>query len=141
MGLFAGREKVVSGRWLGLMMAGVLGGMAAMPYPCAGQTSSNPSTIQSPSQNSGGGPQPPSLNSGIPGTQGPGGIQGISPATPGIIQTPAATPLPGTANTLTGIAQSSTPGLTFAPPPVGRGLPGMPGGPPLNSSMGASDPS
>jgi len=107
------------------LMLGVLG---AMTLPCAAQAPATPpaqNPLPNPLQGSAGGPPPPIIPaSGLPGTP-----------TPGV--TTAATPPLGLAGPLL-----QGPGLTafYGQPPVGRGYPGMPGGPPLNSPVGALDP-
>jgi hypothetical protein len=74
---------------------------------------------------------PPSQNQPQPNPQP--GTQEVVP-TGGLttVQTQPTSALPG----MTG---SSSVGKSFGT--AGRGLPGMPGGPPLNSAMGAQDPS
>ena len=108
------------------MVVGILGGLSAMAIPCRAQAPATPPTqnaVPSPTQNSQGGPPPPIIpGSGAPGTP-----------TPGV--TTAATPQLGP------VVGVISPGVTifYGPPPVGRGLPGMPGGPALNGPMGAQD--
>ena len=103
-----------------------LGGLSALALPCAAQTPSAPPAAQNPAQSSAGGPafsSTPTLV--VPGTPSPGTTPGLTPGT-GAIPT---------------ISPSSGPALSFGRPPVGRGYPGMPGGPPLNAPMGAGNPS
>jgi len=103
---------------------GVLAGVSGAAVPSWAQAQS---ATQSPTQNSEGGPPPPVIpGSGVPGTPSAGVTTAVTPS--GTLQQP-------------GVLQG--PGLTtfYGPPPVGRGFPGMPGGPPLNVPMGAQDPS
>lgn len=98
--------------WPRLLLSGILVGLFTIP--CAAQIPP-PSPQNQPQPN----PQP--------------AVQEVAPVG-GSTTTPAQTPL-----VLPGATQSSTVGKTFGS--VGRGLPGMPGGPPLNGRMGAQDPS
>jgi hypothetical protein len=92
---------------------GMLGGLSAVAVPCMAQTLTAPANPLNPA-----GPQ----NPGIPPSVS--NIGGSATASPG---------------TTSGITQAPTAG-SIAPGPTtsaGRGLPGMPGGPPLNAPMGA----
>ena len=102
------------------LVAGALGGLISLTIPCAAQTLSVPSSSpdQAP-QNPQSGPQPSLPSAGVPGTVSSGTTSGL---------TPAASSIP-----------SSSPGMSFGT--VGRGLPGMVGGPPVAAPMGARDPS
>jgi hypothetical protein len=95
------------------LVVGVLGGLSVMALPGGAQTPSVP-----PNQatlNPAVGPQLPLL----PTT-------GTTPEfTPGVAPTPGINQIPSSGS---------------VSPSVGRGLPGMPGGPPLNAPMGAQDP-
>jgi hypothetical protein len=95
------------------IVIGVLGGLSAIVVPCVAQTLSAPANPLNPA-----GPQNP----------------GIPPSVPSIGVSATASPA-----TTSGITQAPTVG-SAAPGPTtsaGRGLPGMPGGPPLNAPMGA----
>jgi len=75
-----------------------------------------------------------------------GAAPGATPSSqPGAVVQNAPGQLPGTTPSSTptpGIGQRSGTKNLFAGAPVaGRGLPGMPGGPPVNEPMGARDPS
>jgi hypothetical protein len=91
---------------------------AALAHPCFAQTAPAPVPPQNPSMQS--------LQ------------EGIQPALPG-----SASPAVGSPSSAA--ATAVTPSLGPARPnslqPAGRGLPGMPGGPPLNRASGAQDPS
>jgi hypothetical protein len=102
------------------MVAGTLAGLSAMPLPGKAQSTGAPPTLpfQVP-QNPPILPEPPPPSAAPPTP--------ISPAVP-------VTPLPTPGSTL-----SSSYGKSFGT--VGRGLPGMLGGPPLNATPGAQDPS
>ena len=102
------------------LVVGALGGLSAMAMPCAAQMVPGPPGVpnQAP-QNPAAVPQPSFPSIGLPGTQG----FGTTPALP-----PATSPTPGAGM-----------GKSFGT--AGRGLPGMPGGPPLTSPLGAQDPS
>lgn len=105
---------------------GALGGLSALALPCAAQTPSAPPAPQNAAQSSAGGPSSSSTPTiVVSGTPGPGTTPGLTPGTGAI---PAISP-------------SSGPGISFGQPPVGRGYPGMSGGPPLNAPMGAGNPS
>lgn len=100
------------------LVVGALGGLSAMAIPCAAQTPSDPPNQAAQTQqalNPAVGQQPPLVPS--TGTT-PGSTPGVA-LTPGINQTPSSGSLS---------------------PSVGRGLPGMPGGPPLTAPLGAVDP-
>jgi hypothetical protein len=81
----------------------------------------------------------------LPGSIQPQNPQASSPVTISPIQPssaptsglPANVVTPATTTQETAIGPAGTPVFTGA----GRGLPGMPGGPPLNSPLGARDPS
>lgn len=118
------------------MTAGMLVGLILMATPCPAQISSS----QTPTQNSGGGPAPPSISSGVPGLPGAGTTPAVG-AAPGLTAAGVSAQTAETPTTISGIGPSSGPTLTVRGAPVGRGLPGMPGGPPLSSRMGAQDPS
>src|SRR5436853_590471 len=102
------------------LVAGALGGLSALALPCAAQTLSTPPSApnQAP-QTPQSGPHPSLTSAGVPGTVSSGTTSAISPA---------ACSLP-----------SSGPGMSFGT--VGRGLPGLAGGPPVTAPMGARDPS
>ena len=96
------------------LLIGALEGLIVMVIPSVGQMLSVPPSSQNQAlQSPQAGPQPPLPSAGTPGT--------VSPATSTVL-TPAPTP---------GTSLSSS---------AGRGLPGMPGGPPLNAPMGSQDP-
>jgi hypothetical protein len=99
-----------------------LAGVGAFVFPCGAQTqtappaTANPPLIQNqPNQT----PQ-----AGAPNATVSGQAAGVTPV-----------PAPGIVGTTT----SSSAGKTFGS--VGRGLPGMPGGPPVNRPSGSQDPS
>ena len=98
---------------------GAFSGYFAWASPCAAQTVIAPavSQNQSPQNPQAGQLQPPLPTGGIPGTE-------ISPQAPG---------------GFTSDNMTSRPGRSLGS--AGRGLPGMPGGPPLKAPMGAVDPS
>lgn len=101
--------------WATVLVLGTLGGLGVTAVPCVAQMLSPPSGSQT---------QPPSIPGlTVPGLQGP-------VAQPGSTQTPILAP---------DVIQGSSPGMSFglAPGSVGQGLPGMPGGPPVNAPMGA----
>lgn len=105
-------EREMSGVWRRVLLAGILAGL--FTAPCAAQVPP-PSPQNQPPQN----PQP--------------GIQEVVPTGGATTtSTPPSSPLPAT-------SQSSALGKSFGS--AGRGLPGMPGGPPLTGRMGAQDPS
>ena len=88
----------------------------------------------------------PSMAQTLPGTSQPQNPVGTSPVTISPIQ-PSSAPTSGLpANVLTPATTNQLAPATGAPgrAPVflgaGRGLPGMPGGPPVNSTLGARDP-
>jgi len=95
------------------LIAGVLGGLSAVAYPCAAQAPpSLPSTQSQTAQSPAIGSQLPSMPSTTPAP------------------TPSVTPTPN-------LGQGSR--AEKLSPSVGRGLSGMSGGPPLNAPMGAQD--
>jgi hypothetical protein len=104
-----------------------LAGVGAFVFPCGAQSPSSPSFVPTP---------PPVQN--LP-NQPPqaGALPGLSNATvPGQANAgPTPVPAPG----IVGTATSSSAGKAFGS--VGGGLPGMPGGPPVNRPMGSQDPS
>lgn len=112
-----------------LAIAVVLGGVvgwAAAAVPCAAQTAAGQAQG---GQSSGGGAAGTTPSSGTQSTA----VQSTGTQIPGT--TPSSTPTPS-------IGQRTGPRNLFASSPVaGRGLPGMPGGPPVNAPMGARDPS
>jgi hypothetical protein len=101
------------------LAVGAFSGCFAWASPCAAQTVMAPDGTQNqPSQNPQAGQLPPPLpTGGVPGTE-------ITPQTIGGFMR----------NSL-----NSRPGMSLGS--AGRGLPGMPGGPPLKAPMGAQDPS
>lgn len=99
---------------------GVFAGLSMMTPPCTAQTVSVSPGAQSPTPQSGqAGLQPSLPNAGVPAAAASGQTSA---------QTPAVGPTVGSGSK-----------MVFGT--AGRGLPGMPGGPPLNSPMGAQDPS
>jgi hypothetical protein len=98
------------------IVIGVLGGLSATP--CSAQTLLAPPSAPSQATQS---PQvelqPLLPSTGVPGTVSPGTTSTLTPPT--------------------GPTPRSRPGKSFGT--VGRGLPGMSGGPPLNAPMGAMD--
>ena len=107
---------------------GFFTGWSLLSSPCSAQAPATPPTqnpLPNPAQGSAGGPAPPVIpGSGLPGTPTPG------------VTTAATAPLAPASPVL------QSPGITvfYGQPPVGRGLPGMPGGPPLNAPIGSQDP-
>lgn len=101
------------------LVAGALGGMSALAIPCMAQTLVPPGAPNQVPQTPQVVPQPL-----LPGAESPGAI---SPGTTSAVA-PAVTSTSG-----------SSPGILFGT--VGRGLPGMAGGPPVTAPMGARDPS
>src|SRR5213594_165739 len=106
-------EMVMNPQLVIALVVGVLGGLSVMALPCGAQTPSVP-------------PNQAALNPAV-GPQLP--LLPTTGTTPG--STPEVAPT-------TGINQIPSSGNLS--PSVGRGLPGMPGGPPLNAQMGAQDP-
>ena len=106
-------KRQMSQIWHLILIAGILATLFIAP--CAAQTP--PLSQQNQPQPN---PQPAALD-----VVGPTGGSTTAPVQP----TPA----------LPGMAQSSSVGKSFGS--AGRGLPGMPGGPPLTGGMGAQDPS
>ena len=99
-----------------LFVLSVLAGVGALVFPCGAQglsSPSSPSFVPTPSPNQNQSNQPP---------------QAVPNAT-----------VPGQANAGPTSVMSSSTGRRFGS--VGRGLPGMPGGPPVNGPMGSQDPS
>jgi hypothetical protein len=93
------------------LIVGVLGGLGAMVIPSVAQTLSVPPSPQSQApQNPQAGPQPVLPSGGTASTVSPGTTTSLPPA-----PTPGPSPFSS----------------------AGRGLPGMPGGPPINGPMGA----
>jgi hypothetical protein len=103
-----------------VLAVGVLGELSVLTLPCAAQTLSvSPSASTQTPQSQQAGPQPPLPSTG-------GAVAASSGVTVPLALAPSSTlPAP----------------TRMAPGTVGRGLPGMPGGPPLNATMGAQDPS
>ncbi len=98
-----------------VLVIGVLGGLSAIP--CAAQPLPVPPSAPNQAPlNPAAGLQPLLPGTGVPGTVSPG---------PTSTLTPSVGPMPG-----------AGPGTS-----AGRGLPGMPGGPPVIAPMGAGDPS
>jgi len=107
------------------MVAGTLAGLSTVAVPCAAQTPSVPPGMQF---------QPPQFQ--LPQNP-PAALPPLPPSGGGFTTiNPATTAMPAAA---AGSTLSSSSGKSFGT--VSRGLPGMPGGPPLNSSPGAQDPS
>lgn len=101
-----------------IIALGGLGGVPLMTIPCAAQTATSP-PVTAPSSS----PNQVSQNlGGVTGVQSSGINQGLAPSTP-------------TPNSAKPRDPSTVPGT----PGVGRGLPGLPGGPPINAPMGAQD--
>lgn len=126
MGSFKGNQAM-NFRFATAMCLGMLAGVGAAVVPSWAQAPATPpvqSAVQSPTQNSEGGPPPPIIpGSGLPGTPSAGVTTAVTPVQtlqPGVLQGPGLTAF-------------------YGQPPVGRGFPGMPGGPPLNGPMGAQD--
>ena len=108
-----------------LFVLSVLAGVGALVFPCGAQGLSSPSSPSfvpppPPIQNQPNQPPQAVPNATVPGQANAG---------------PTSVPTPGIVGTTT----SSSTGKTFGS--VGRGLPGMPGGPPVNGPMGSQDPS
>lgn len=101
------------------LAAGVFTGCFAWASLCAAQTVIAPAGTQnqSPQNPQAGQLQPPLPTGGVPGTE----------------------IIPQTTGGFTSDSLISRPGMSWAS--AGRGLPGMPGGPPLKAPMGAADPS
>jgi|SRR5579884_4150327 hypothetical protein len=98
----------------------VFAGLSVMTLPGAAQTVSVSPSAQSPTPQSGqAGLQPSLPSAGVPAAVASGQTSALSPAV---------SPIVGS-------------GSNMAFGTAGRGLPGMPGGPPLNAPMGAQDPS
>lgn len=99
---------------------GAFAGLSVMILPCAAQTVSVAPSTQSPTPQSGqAGLQPSLPSAGVPAAAASGQTSALTPSM-------SPTTVPG-------------PQKSFAS--AGRGLPGMPGGPPINAPMGAQDPS
>jgi hypothetical protein len=98
--------------WPRLLLSGILVGLVTIP--CAAQTPP-PSPQNQPQPN-----LQPAAQEIVP----------VGAATAAVAQAPPALP---------GMTQSSSVGKSFGS--AGRGLPGMPAGPPLNGAMGSQDPS
>jgi hypothetical protein len=96
------------------LAVGAISGCFAWASLCAAQTVMAPASPQNPQA---GQLQPPLPTGGVPGTE-------ITPQTP---------------EGFTSDSLISRPGRSLGS--AGRGLPGMPGGPPLKAPMGAVDPS
>ena len=105
-----------------LIVLGALAGVGTLVFPCGAQTPTPP--LAPPVQNQ---PSQPAQAGILP--PAPNAV-GTTPANVG----PTSVPVPGV-----GTTTSSSAGKTFGS--AGRGLPGMPGGPLVNGSMGAQDPS
>lgn len=103
------------------LIGGLLGGVLAVPLPCAAQTAPPAPTVQ---QNQAA--QPPQVGV-LPGLPAAGGMSQVTGGT-------TATSAAGVAT-----AKSSSIGKRFGS--AGQSLPGMPGGPPIQGAMGAQDPS
>ena len=102
------------------IVAGTLAGLSTMPLPCVAQsTGALPSLPFQVPQSPPAALEPPAPSAETPAP--------ISPSAP-------VTPLPTPGSTL-----SSSSGKSFGS--VGRGLPGMLGGPPLNAAPGVQGPS
>ena len=107
-----------------LFVLSVLTGVGALVFPCGAQGTSSPSSPSfvpppPPIQNQPNQPPQAVPNATIPGQANAGST---SVPTAGIV----------------GTTTSSSAGKTFGS--VGRGLPGMTGGPPVNGPMGSQDP-
>lgn len=99
---------------------GAFAGLSVMILPCAAQTVSVSPSAQSPTPQSGqAGLQPSLPNAGVPAAAASGQASALTPAV--------------------GPTVGSGSKMSFGT--AGRGLPGMPGGPPINAPMGAQDPS
>ncbi len=99
---------------------GVLAGLSVMILPCAAQTVSVSPSAQSQTPQSGQAGLQPSLPiAGVPGAAASG-------------QAPTLTPI---------VSPAVGSGSQMSFGTAGRGLPGMPGGSPINAPMGAQDPS
>jgi len=96
----------------------VCGALSVLTLPCAAQTLSAPTAPNQAPQSQQSGPQPSSPSAGAAATTNAGGTSLLTPA-------PTSTPTAPT---------------QMVPSAAGRGLPGMPAGPPLNRPMGAQDP-
>jgi hypothetical protein len=107
-----------------LVVLGALAGVGALVFPCSAQTQTQISPTPPPVQNQ---PNQPTQAGVLPPAPNTGGS---TQATTGL----TSVPVPGV-----GTTTSSSAGKTFGS--AGRGLPGMPGGPAVNGSMGAQDPS
>lgn len=115
-------------RQWGLLVV-LVGGWCLAAAPCGAQTAAGGASTGQAAQGSGGANAVTAPSSAAQGA----GIQNASPQLPGTTQ--SSTPTPG-------LGQRAGERNVFASAPVvGRGLPGMPGGPPVNSPMGARDPS
>ena len=103
-----------------LLVFGAFVGVGALAVPCGAQAPP-PVATPPPVQNQGGQTPQAALPSATPGT----GVSTVGPTS---------VPVPGV-----GSSASSSFGKRFGS--AGRGLPGMPGGPPIKGSMGYLDPS
>lgn len=103
-----------------LFVVGLFGGVGVIAFPCVAQTP--PLT-------------PPALNQA---TQPP--QAGSVSATPSVgVSSPANAGATSVPAPVVGSTTSSSAGKSFGS--AGQGLPGMPGGPPVNGPIGAQDPS
>jgi hypothetical protein len=101
-----------------------LAGVGALVFPCDAQAP--PAT-----------PTPPPIQNQPNQPPQAGALPGLSNATVPGQASAGSTPVP--APGIVGTTTSSSAGKAFGS--VGQGLPGMPGGPPVNGPMGSQDPS
>lgn len=128
MAVLLGYPKFVRRQWW--LLVALIGGWHWAAAPCAAQTAGGASIGPSQAVQGSSGANAVTVPSSAAQSTA---VQNASPQLPGTTQ--SSTPTPG-------IGQRTGERNIFASAPVvGRGLPGMPGGPPVNSPMGVRDPS